>query len=520
MSVKTKLMAGFGLMCALLVVISCLSLTTLRKINAQFTHYVTGINAREAEATQVRTAVDRRAIAARNLVLVTTDADVQIEHAAVLQAHQDVKTHLKKLDDMIASSDATADAKARVAKIDDIEAKYGPVALAIVDAALAHRHDEAVSILDDQCRPLLAALIKATDDYTEYTRAREAALVEKADDTYAFQFAALCTLSVLALVCAVGAGTLITRGLLRDLGADPIALIEAAKRVASGDLSQPIVTATARGNSVMTSIAEMQTQLANLITAVREASEGIVAGSTQIAAGNGDLSERTERQAASVAETAASMVQLTATVKQNVDNTIQARTHAESASQVSAKGSNVVGQVVDTMSSIRNNSTKISEIIGIIESIAFQTNILALNAAVEAARAGEQGRGFAVVASEVRNLAQRSSVAAKEINELISASVNTIRAGSSLADDAGTTMAEIRTAIEHVAERIGAIASASEQQSQGIREVTLAIAQMDEATQRNAALVEQVAAASRSLEDQGGLLKQSVSVFRINGALA
>jgi methyl-accepting chemotaxis protein-1 (serine sensor receptor) len=308
---------------------------------------------------------------------------------------------------------------------------------------------------------------------------------------------------------------LITRGIVRALGAEPDQLGEVARRVASGDLGPVADAERAPPGSVLASMSTMQTSLVGLIGDVRASADSIATGSSQIATGNIDLSTRTEQQAASLEETASSMEQLTATVRQNAENAQQASTLSATASAVAQQGNAVVGRVVDTMSSISSSSSKIADITGIIEGIAFQTNILALNAAVEAARAGEEGRGFAVVASEVRSLAQRSSSAAKEIKELISASVETIADGSALAGSAGSTMADVLQAVTRVSDIMGEIAAASGEQSRGIEQVNVAIAQMDQVTQQNAALVEEAAAASQSLDEQGRRLTQAVAFFRL-----
>jgi methyl-accepting chemotaxis protein-1 (serine sensor receptor) len=516
LTVKTKLTAGFGLVAAMVVVVSGLSLKSLGDANDRFGNYVDGINARADMVARVRTAEDRRAIAARNLVLVTKASDIELEKAAVAQAHEDVQARMKQLNEMVASaSDITPQAREMVAEIDRIEREYGPIALAIVDAALNNRHDEAVQMLDDKCRPILRQLIKATDDYAQYTRTRAHQLVKEADEHYASQRSLLIAICLGALVAAVVSGLLITRGLLRTLGAEPAALSEATQRVASGDLSPVQGAVQAPQGSVLASMGNMQASLVQLIGQVRSSADNIATGSSQIAAGNADLSSRTEQQAASLQETASSMEELTSTVKQNAENAQQASSLAANASEVSQRGSTVVGQVVDTMGEISQSSTRIADIIGIIEGIAFQTNILALNAAVEAARAGEQGRGFAVVASEVRSLAQRSSGAAKEIKDLITASVQKIQDGSALAADAGKTMTDVTQAVARVTDIMGEIAAASQEQSRGIEQVNVAITQMDEVTQQNAALVEEAAAASRSLEDQGQQLSQAVSFFRV-----
>jgi methyl-accepting chemotaxis protein len=516
LTVKAKLTAGFGLVAAMVVVVSGLSLKSLSDANDRFAGYVNGINARADMAAQVRTAEDRRAIAARNLVLVTKPSDIELEKAAVTQAHEDVQARMKQLNDMVASaSDITPQARDMVAEINRVEQVYGPIALAIVDAALNNRHDEAVQMLDEKCRPVLRQLVKATDDYAQYTRTRAAELVKEANERYDSQRNLLIAICLAALIAAVVSGLLITRGLLRTLGAEPSTLSEATQRVASGDLSPVRGAEQAPRGSVLASMGDMQASLVQLIGQVRSSADNIATGSSQIAAGNADLSSRTEQQATSLQETASSMEELTSTVRQNAENAQQASSLAANASDVSQRGSVVVGQVVDTMGAISQSSTRIADIIGIIEGIAFQTNILALNAAVEAARAGEQGRGFAVVASEVRSLAQRSSGSAKEIKDLINASVQKIQDGSALAADAGKTMTEVTQAVARVTDIMGEIAAASQEQSRGIEQVNVAITQMDEVTQQNAALVEESAAASRSLEEQGKQLTQSVSFFRV-----
>ncbi|MDO9219681.1 MAG: methyl-accepting chemotaxis protein, partial [Thiobacillus sp.] len=269
---------------------------------------------------------------------------------------------------------------------------------------------------------------------------------------------------------------------------------------------------------LMQAMQAMNSSLANIVSQVRTGTETISVASRQIASGNADLSSRTEQQASSLEETASSMEELTSTVKQNAENARQANQLVQSTAEVAVKGGQVVGQVVTTMASIKDSSRKIADIIGVIDSIAFQTNILALNAAVEAARAGEQGRGFAVVASEVRNLAQRSAGAAKEIKSLIEDSVSQVDVGGKLVDEAGKTMGEIVTSVKRVTDIMGEIAAASQEQSAGIEQVNQAITQMDDVTQQNAALVEQAAAAAESLQEQADSLAQAVSVFKLDSS--
>ena len=294
--------------------------------------------------------------------------------------------------------------------------------------------------------------------------------------------------------------------------------LQAAQKLATGDLTAELkVERDDEIGRLMAAINGIGQGLATVVSNVRSGSETINVASREIATGNADLSSRTESQASSLEETASSMEELTSTVRQNADNARQANQLVNSASELAIRGGQVVGNVVQTMGSIKESSGKIVDIISVIDGIAFQTNILALNAAVEAARAGEQGRGFAVVASEVRSLAQRSASAAKEIKQLISDSVGKVNVGGKLVDEAGATMNEIVTSVKHVADIMGEITAASQEQSAGIEQVNQAITQMDEITQQNAALVEQAAAAAESLQEQSESLSQAVSVFKLAG---
>ncbi|MYM95985.1 methyl-accepting chemotaxis protein [Duganella vulcania] len=320
-----------------------------------------------------------------------------------------------------------------------------------------------------------------------------------------------------ALVLAFGAVTswMLTTGITVPLQQ----AVTAARRVAGGDLTGHIDdSARDETGQLLTALKEMNASLLGIVTEVRSGTDHITTSSSEIAAGNQDLSRRTEQQAGALEETASSMEELTSTVKHNADNARQANQLAASAAQVAVKGGQVVSQVVDTMDSINQSSRKIVDIIAVIDGIAFQTNILALNAAVEAARAGEQGRGFAVVATEVRNLAQRSASAAKEIKELIGDSVEKVNQGSKLVADAGSTMDEIVTSVHRVSDIITEITAASNEQSAGINEVYQAIGAMDGVTQQNAALVEQAAAAAESMQQQAAALAQAVSVFKVEGS--
>ena len=310
-------------------------------------------------------------------------------------------------------------------------------------------------------------------------------------------------------------GWALTRSVFRQLGADPSEAAAAVNAVARGDLTMQIKLNPGDTSSLMAALSTMRNSLAKVVSEVRSNSESVATASAQIAQGNQDLSGRTEQQASALEQTAATMEELGTTVRKNSDSARQANQLAQSASQVAAQGGDVVGKVVITMQDINGSSRQISDIISVIDGIAFQTNILALNAAVEAARAGEQGRGFAVVASEVRNLAKRSADAAKEIKGLITRSVEQVEQGTALVDQAGQTMSEIVGSIKRVSDIVGEISAASAEQSSGVQQVGEAVSQMDQATQQNAALVEESAAASSSLRGQAQQLVAAVAVFKL-----
>jgi methyl-accepting chemotaxis protein len=382
--------------------------------------------------------------------------------------------------------------------------------------ALVHggKQDDARDISDGAAKMAVDDAIGALDQLSAagFNAGRSAA--SRAGTVYARARILVVSLIALTLLVGIVLAVGITRSLLRQLGGQPDAAAQLARAVAEGDLTTVVQVAPGDTTSLMACLQSMQVSLARVVSLVRDNAEQVAEASSQIAEGNQDLSGRTEKQASALQQTAATTEVLGTTVRTNAANAERANALAHSASEVAVRGGGVVLEVVDTMHGINDSARKISDIIGVIDGIAFQTNILALNAAVEAARAGEQGRGFAVVASEVRALAQRSAAAAKEIKTLIGASVDRMVQGSALANQAGTTMNEVVEAIRRVTDVVAEISAASADQSQGVAEVGKAVNQMDEATQRNAALVEQSAAAANSLRDQSRELVEAVAVFK------
>lgn len=397
--------------------------------------------------------------------------------------------------------------KARVAR-----KAYGESHIKFLDLASAGMKDDAKDVLVEETMGLQKAFIDAMLEYSAYqakhmahaNQDAEAIYIESRDHTIAVIFFGFVVASALAYF--------VTRGITRPLHRS----VEVAKAIAAGDLTSTIeVKSKDETGQLLQALKGMNQNLANLIGDVRSGADSISTASSEILAGNMDLSRRTEEQAASLEETASSMEELTSTVKQNAENARQANQLAIGAADVATKGGAVVSQVVTTMGSINDSARKIVDIISVIDGIAFQTNILALNAAVEAARAGEQGRGFAVVASEVRNLAQRSAAAAKEIKTLISDSVEKVDTGNKLVEQAGHTMDEVVTSIKRVTDIMAEITAASLEQSSGIEQVNTAVNQMDNVTQQNAALVEEATAASESLEEQAERLASAIAVFKL-----
>lgn len=515
MGVRSKLGWAFGVMVLLVLCMCLLVIREVQATNDRFEVFVHGLRLRSDAAHKVRQAVDVRAISARNLVLVSSQADVQIEKALVVQAQKDVTANLDRLQDLGQAADVSSLAREKIAAIAAVEKQYAPVAQSIVDLALAGEHADAIRKLNEECRPLLAALIRATDDYDTLTQSRTEAAIQDSQQIFQTKRTRLLLGCAAFAMLASALGWLITRAITQPLNR----ALQAVGRVAQGDL-RTAVAAHSKDElgRLLAGIQRMQEQLLAVVHDVRRGSVSVSTASAEIAQGNNDLSARTENQASALEQTAASMEQLSAAVDQNAQSARTANQLAQKASTVAATGGSVVGQVVQTMRGINESSNRIADIIGVIDGIAFQTNILALNAAVEAARAGDQGRGFAVVATEVRSLAARSAAAAKEIKALIDTSVTRVEQGTQLVDEAGKTMVEVVSSIQRVTDIMGEISAASSEQAAGVAQVGQAVTQMDQVTQQNAALVEQMAAAASSLSSQARELVQNVAVFQLEGA--
>jgi len=423
---------------------------------------------------------------------------------------------LNKVHAELVASLLRAETREALARWEDASAGFGMEMVGSASRALEEGNwDLAQGILIRQVNPTYARAQQAYAGLQDFMSARNARQSAELHERLRF----LNLLTVGAIAFAVLLAVAATVYLVRAIGRPLETAVAVARRVAAGDLDARItVDSRNEFGQLLAALRDMTTSLAGIVGEVRSGSEVIATASSQIAMGNMDLSSRTEQQASSIEETAASVEELTTTVRQNAENARQANGLAAGASEVATRGGAVVAEVVDTMGAINDSARKIVDIIAVIDGIAFQTNILALNAAVEAARAGEQGRGFAVVASEVRNLAQRSAGAAKEIKALITDSVEKVDSGSRLVSQAGSTMEEIVQSVRRVADIMGEITAASNEQSAGIEQIHQAISQMDQVTQQNAALVEEAASAAQSLEDSAAQLAQRVSVFKTGGA--
>ncbi|MDP9902283.1 methyl-accepting chemotaxis protein [Variovorax ginsengisoli] len=449
----------------------------------------------------------------RTFSLVATD-DVRLQ--TVLQKEMSVTS--KAISETQKQIEALLDSPKEQAISDDIKARrttYMDLRNAVLKLKADNRLADAKSLTDQQLVPALTAYEASISAMLTHQQTSIDETANNIEAHYRTARMLLIVLAVFALTLGIAISWSLTRGITRPLN-DALRL---AQTVAAGDLSQHMeIRSGDELGRLLGALDAMNQNLHRVVGEVRTGTQTITVASSQIAAGNQDLSSRTEEQASSLEETAASMEELTSTVKQNAENARQANELASSASAVAVRGGAVVNQVVDTMGAINTSSRKIVDIIGVIDGIAFQTNILALNAAVEAARAGEQGRGFAVVASEVRNLAQRSASAAKEIKGLIDDSVHKVDIGSHQVAEAGRTMQEIVQSVQRVTDIMGEISSASQEQTTGIEQINQAITQMDQVTQQNAALVEEAAAAAASLQGQARKLAKTVGIFKLDPA--
>jgi len=510
LKIGTRLGLGFAAVLALMLGLTLTGIGSAGKIQDNLDNIVHGYMFKMGLLQEMSDSVHIVARVTRTIVILTDEAAMANEYKKIEAARAVYNAAAQTLS-ITPSSEAGKASRARIA---ELQALARPLNDKVLELGRANKNAEATEILLKQAAPATQTWLDALrEDLARQKDGGEKAAAA-ARDSYLSTRILMFSLTGAAMLLGAALAWLVTRSITGPLGA----AIKVAETVASGDLSSQIeIRSRDETGQLLLALKNMNASLQQIVGQVHGSTDTIATASRQIAAGNLDLSSRTEQQASALEETASSMEELTSTVRQNADNARQANVLAVSASEVAVKGGQVVTQVVDTMGAINTSSKKIVDIIGVIDGIAFQTNILALNAAVEAARAGEQGRGFAVVATEVRNLAQRSAAAAKEIKQLIDASVEQVEVGSKLVDQAGLTMNELVSSVRHVTDIMGEIAAASREQEVGIEQINQAITEMDNVTQQNAALVEEAAAAAQSLQEQAGNLAQVVSVFKLDG---
>jgi methyl-accepting chemotaxis protein len=513
LKIATKLLVSFAAVLLLTAFLGIFALLQLGKVNLIATGLATDWMPSARALLEFRVSVARYRTVELQHILSTTDAEMTNYEKSMSDTWATLQKQRADIEKFIDDPEE----KPLFAEIVKAMEQTAVVHAKLVALSRAQQIDEAKLLIRGESLKYNRELNTNLDKLVELNMAGAA----KADDAGDRLYAGAKAWILGILLGSVALGLLLAVWIARIVARPLSEAVRAAQQVAAGDLTSRIeVSSRDETGQLMQALKDMNDSLVGIVGQVRQGTDTIATASNQIAAGNHDLSSRTEEQASSLEETAASMEELTSTVKQNADNARQANQLAVSASSVAVKGGSVVAEVVGTMGAINASSRKIVDIIGVIDGIAFQTNILALNAAVEAARAGEQGRGFAVVAAEVRNLAQRSAAAAKEIKTLIGDSVDKVEEGSKQVAEAGKTMDEIVDSVKRVTDIMAEITAASQEQTSGIEQINQAITQMDQVTQQNAALVEEAAAAASSLQEQASGLSQVVSVFRLEGGQA
>ena len=517
--ISTRLYTGFGLVLLLLIIVTALGINRVQKIDAILTSISDVNNVKQRHAINFRGSVHDRAIALRDVVLASDAAAAKPEIARIETLAANYAQAATPLDQILGNGKDVTDAeRTALAAIKASEAAAQPIIAKVIQMRLADDVPGATALLQQQGAAAFTGWLASVNQLIDLEEKMSREQADSASNVARSFFFFMVVLCLGAIAIGMVAAWRISHGLLRQLGGEPDYAAAIAGEIAAGNLAVNIAIQPNDRSSLLHAMRGMRDSLVAIVSQVRAGTQTIATNSREIAAGNLDLSNRTEQQAGSIEETATSMEQLTGTVKQNAEHAIEANELALSASGVAVKGGAVVAQVVQTMAAINDSSKKIVDIIGVIDGIAFQTNILALNAAVEAARAGEQGRGFAVVATEVRSLAQRSSQAAKEIKSLIDDSVERVDTGARLVDEAGATMQDIVDSVKRVTDIMGEISIATREQSSGIEQVNQAIGMMDQVVQQNAALVEESASAAASLEEQASGLSQVVSIFKLDEA--
>ncbi|SAK76108.1 methyl-accepting chemotaxis sensory transducer [Caballeronia hypogeia] len=515
MKVVTKLGLSFGTVLSMLGAVLAFGLVSMAQIQARFDEVVEVNNEEARLAHALALSISDRMIALRNIALLSDIAAVEAEKERIRTQARGYAQSFDTLGARFKADHATAEEFALLDKLRASESAAAPIIGKAISLAEAREQQAAIRVLIDELRPVQRNWMNAAREMVALQDEQNRIANRDADAAYARARMIMIALGVLAALSGIAAALIITRDLTCALGGEPGEAKALAARIAQGNLREPINVAHRNPDSLMVSLETMRTRLNTIVLGIQASSAAIAEAAGEIAQGTVDLSKRTESQAASLEETAASMEELASTVARNADNASAGTDAATRACGDATRGGDTVSDVVATMRGIAQASSHMADIIGVIEGIAFQTNILALNAAVEAARAGDQGRGFAVVAGEVRALAQRSAVAAKEIKALIEDSTARVSNGSALVEHAGGTIEGLVASVNRVTAIMNEVAAASGEQRMGIDQVNVAVAQMDEVTQQNAALVEEASAAAQSLAEQAESLRQAVAVFQV-----